>query len=372
MTDELNLIPDEQFGFRPRHNTNLLAARIVNDIFEGYNKKMNTALLLLDMEKAFDTVWHLGLIYKVAVTYNIPLYFISLLSSYLSGRCFQVRIENAYSLPGNLKSGVPQGTVLSPLLYTLYVADFPTFPLTNLALYADDTAIYSQSFYAQAAKQRLAHHLTKILPYFQEWKLTLNATKTELVVFTRKFTNNRIINPLIVDGAEIKQKKVAKYLGVRLDDRLSFQNHISYTLSRTFSAQQKLYPLTCPKSHLSPFNKLLIYKTIIRPALTYGAPIWCSISDTQRKRLQVFQNRILRGVLSAGRYTRIQDLHEFTGVEYISQYIDSLSETFYRYGITGSRLTTNLTGVRFNPQKPITHGPPYKRLSLFYEPWHPP
>lgn len=70
----------------------------------------------------------------------------------------------------------------------------------------------------------------------------MNAAKTELIVFTRKFTNNRIINPLVADGAEMKQKKVAKYLGVSLDDRLSFQIHISYTLSRTFSAQQILPP----------------------------------------------------------------------------------------------------------------------------------
>lgn len=370
--NERKLIPDEQFGFRPGHDTNLLAAKIVNDIFDAYNLKMNTTLLLLDMEKAFDSVWHAGLLYKLAVLHNIPLYFVSLLNSYLSKRTFQVNIENSFSGYRNLKSGVPQGTVLSPLLYTLYIADFPKFPLTNIALYADDTAVYSKSFYAQAAKQRLAHHLTLITPYFQKWKLNMNAAKTELVVFNRKFTNNKIINPLIVNGAAIHQKTAAKYLGIMLDDRLSFHKHISYTLSRTFSAQQKLYPLTCAKSPLSPYNKLLIYKCIIRPALTYGAPIWCSISDTQRKRLQVFQNRILRGVLSASKYTKIQDLHDFTGIEYISQYIDDLSEKFYRSKISASHLTKNLTRVRFDPAKPIKHGPPYKRLPLFFERWHPP
>lgn len=372
IADQQKLIPKEQFGFRPGHNTTLLAAKIVTDVFQAYNKQMNTALLLLDMEKAFDTVWHAGLIYKLAVVHNLPLYFISLIHSYLENRSFQIKVETSLSNVKHIKSGVPQGSVLSPLLYILYVADFPKSPTTNLALYADDTAIYTSSFYAQAAKQRLAHHLTLISPYFAKWKLKMNPNKTELVVFTKKFTNQRIFNPLIVEGIPITQQKVAKYLGIKLDERLYFHDHVSFTLARTFSAQQKLYPLTCPKSPLSPYNKLLIYKLIIRPTLTYGAPVWCSISDTQRHRLQKFQNRILRGVLSADRYARISDLHDFTGIEYISDHINILSEKFYRCKIFGSPITRNLTQVRYDPDNITKHGPPYKKLSLYYEPWHPP
>lgn len=366
------VIPKEQFGFRPGHNTTLLAAKVVNDIFHASNKQMNTAALFLDMERAFDTVWHMGLIQKLGSVLNLPLHFVSLLHSYISGRSFQTKIENFLSNPREMKAGVPQGSVLSPLLYSLYISDIPKLPTTKLALYADDTIIYNHSFYAQSAKQRLAHYLTLLLPYYNKWKLKVNATKTELVVFTKKYTNHRIINPLILNGTPIHQQKTAKYLGIVLDERLYFKNHVSHAIQRTFAAQQKLYPLINPKSPMSPSNKLTIYKMIIRPTLLYGAPVWNIISDTQRKRLQLFQNRILRGILSVSRYTPIRDLHHMTGVELVSDFIDNISNKFYKSQIHGCDLTKNLTSVRYDPDQRIIHGPVYRRLPIFYEQWQPP
>lgn len=364
--ESLSILPPEQFGFRPRHNTTLLAAKLTTDIFSGFNREMNTVLLLLDMERAFDTVWHAGLIYKLAHVHGLPLHLVALVYSFIKDRKFQVRVENVLSSSRPINAGVPQGTVLSPQLYSLYTADIPKYPNTKLALYADDTAIYAQSYYAQAAKSHLVYHLNLLTPYYEKWKLRVNANKTELLVLTKKFTNNKIMTPLVLNNTPITPSRKAKYLGIIFDERMYFKPHISHCIQKTFAGQQKLYPLICPRSPLSPANKLTIYKSIIRPVMTYGAPVWSIVSDTQRLRLQRFQNRILRGVLSAGRYTRIRDLHAMSGVEPVSDFLDQVSEKFYTHGVQGSALTRDITRVRYDPESPVKHGPPYKRLPIYF------
>nr|WP_253308721.1 reverse transcriptase family protein [Rickettsia endosymbiont of Ceutorhynchus assimilis] len=366
--ENFSILPNEQFGFRPRHNTTLLAAKICCDVFQAFNRRMNTTLLLLDIERAFDRVWHAGLIYKLLAIFNFPLHIISLIQSFISGRTFCVKQGDALSNPKPIQAGVPQGSALSPLLYSLYTADIPKFQNTNLALYADDTAVYAQSFYTQATKFQLAHHLAILQPYYDKWKLGVNGQKTELICFHKKHTNSTMPTPLIVNNIPVTLSPKAKYLGILFDQRMKFHHHVSHALARTFSAQQKLYPLIGPNSPLSPGNKLLIYKQVIRPMFTYGAPVWNIISTTQRNRLQRFQNRILRGVLSESRYARIRDMHAEASIPYISDYLDEVSEKFYRHQVQGSPLTRRMTATRYDPDNPIVHGPPYKNLPIYFEP----
>lgn len=163
-----------------------------------------------------------------------------------------------------------------------------------------------------------------------------------------------------------------KYLGVVFDRRLTFYSNVSYLIQKHFAASQKLYPLMNPSSPLSPTNKLLIFKTILRPILTYAAPVWNIVPDRQRRRLQVQQNKSLRTITSSRIYTRVTELHNMTGVEYISQFIDNMSEKLYTSQIQGSELTRNLTDIRFDPNQRQIHGPIYKRLPIYYRNLHPP
>lgn len=119
----LSIIPPEQFGFRLVHNITILAAKIACEAYEAFNREINTVMLLLDMEKAFDSVWHAGLIYKLFAIFNLPLHIVSLIHSYIQNRTFQVRIEENYSLPKHLYTGVPQGThrPISSTLHFIYI-----------------------------------------------------------------------------------------------------------------------------------------------------------------------------------------------------------------------------------------------------------
>lgn len=360
-------IPDNQFGFKPGHSTTLLVSKLVTDVQDKANQSMNTVLLSLDIKRAFDTVWHSGLIYKLFSYHNFPLYFISLFHSYLKNRTFTVKVGNSHSNIKTITAGVPQGTVLSPILYNLYLSDLPTYPNTKTALFADDTLIYAHSFYAEAAKRQILSHLTTLIPYYNKWKISINSSKSESLVLTKKFTNNRIIVPLSINNEPIPIVRRAKYLGVVLDERLSFKPQVSYLMQKAYLAMQKLYTLLSPKSHLSPANKLLLYQQVIRPVITYAAPVWCSMSDTQFARLQRMQNKFLRCVTSSNRYTRIRDLHHMTNLQTIKNYVTDIANKFYLTKPQNSKITLNMTHVRDTPEAHITHKPPYHRLPMYFQ-----
>jgi hypothetical protein len=137
--DKLNLTRQEQFGFRPGHDTTQQVTRIITDIITNYNKQKVTSMTLLDIQKAFDRVWIQGLIIKL-YKFKIAVYMIKLIQSYLTDRTFKVKIENTLSEAQPIKAGVTQGSVLGPRLFTWFINDLPTFEKTKIALYADDTA----------------------------------------------------------------------------------------------------------------------------------------------------------------------------------------------------------------------------------------
>ena len=312
---KLKIKQDEQFGFREHLSTELPVAKLGQDVVTGYNKQQNTVLLLLDMEKAFDTVWHEGLLHKLKNVLGFPQYMTNLLQTYLTNRSFKVRVNNTMSAEKTIHSGVPQGTVLAPKLYTLYTTDIPTYPNTKTLLFADDTAIYASSFSAEVANKHIKYHLLRLLPYYRHWKIRINANKTETIIFTQKYTNNKIREKIKIDDVTIQNKQTVKYLGITLDYRLSFKPHVTNALKRAFLANKAIYSLMAKDSGLSENNKKLLYKTILRPILTYGSHVWHKTSDTQKHRLQVYQNKILRLTTNSNRYTNIQQMHEQTSSE---------------------------------------------------------
>lgn len=158
--NENNNIPQHQFGFRSGHSTVEQVHRVVNKIREALEKKQYCSAVFLDVQQAFDKVWHLGLLFKIKKQLPHNLYL--LLKSYLEDRIFRVKINDTYSAFHSIKAGVPQGSVLGPTLYILYTADIPTSDNVLSATFADDTAALCNHKNPTESSLALQTHLNKV------------------------------------------------------------------------------------------------------------------------------------------------------------------------------------------------------------------
>lgn len=322
-----SIIPNFQHGFRSGHSTTTQLNNVVNKIKTGFQQKLSTGMILIDIEKAFDRVWHNGLLHKL-VKIRTPHYLIKVIASFLTDRTMSVKVQNSLSSTINIKFGVPQGAVLSPTLYNIYTYDAPTPVECEIAQYADDTAFMCTSRFAKVIVRNLTKTFKRYHRYFKLWKISVNNSKTQAIFFSKRRTKQLPQRPFIAGTENIAWNSPVKYLGLLLDSRLTFQQHIIYVSEKTFKAIKILYSLLNRKSKLNLNNKLLLHKVCLRPVMTYAAPIIKSVAKSHIQKLQVAQNKILRIIMNAPRYTRTADLHEELNIERIDELIDRLSDNF--------------------------------------------
>lgn len=209
---ENNIVAEEQFGFRSQHSTTHHVKRVVNYVKNNKRSRRSTGLILLDIEKAFDSVWHDGLIYKLN-SYGIPKYLLKLIKSFVSDRKFLVAINGSYSSLRNIPAGVPQGSVLSPLLYSLFISDYKKPKNCEMAYYTDDTGLMAVAKQTKTIIDRLNKGLKSFNRYLKKWKIQLNAAKTQAIIFPFNKSPKRKPNtPLLFEGEEIKFTKLLHFL----------------------------------------------------------------------------------------------------------------------------------------------------------------
>lgn len=329
-----NLLPDEQFGFRQGRSTTQALCRLTNHV--RYTRRFGraTTAIFLDIEKAFDTVWHNGLIYKLIMA-KFPPFLIKTVHSYLKNRKFVVSRNSLNSSVKSVSAGVPQGSVLGPHLYSFYTHDTPRTDNTFLQMYADDTTVYATSTSNRLSSVRLQSHLNLLAEYYFKWKIKINPTKTEQITFTARKPSRFPANPISLNGATIKPSKSVKYLGVQLSFDLKFVEHIQSVRRKACMAQSLLYPFFKRNSGLSTENTLLLYKIYIRPIITYACPVWFELSNkTCRNHLQVRQNKALRFVFDEWRRpplyqsASIAEMHDRANLMTIEQFISHLCSRF--------------------------------------------
>lgn len=152
-------IPQHQFGFREKHSTIEQIHRIVNRINLALEKKRYCSTVFLDINQAFDRVWHPGLLYKIKRI--LPQLYYLLLKSYLEERCFEVKFQDSISELKPIRASVPQGSILGPLLYIIFTAVFPTHPKVNISTFADDTALLATNTDPKIASKNIQKTLKK-------------------------------------------------------------------------------------------------------------------------------------------------------------------------------------------------------------------
>lgn len=166
---------------------------------------------------------------------NVPNYIVKMIYSFLFNRTCQVNINGKTSAKFNVPAGVPQGSSLSPVLYNIFTSDL-TVPDngTDIALYADDTAIYSSAKYPEDIIRALQQSLNHMKKYFETWKIKINGLKTQAAFFTRRIAHQYLpITDLMFDNNSISWENSLKYLGVCLDKKLTFKEHTDCALQRS-------------------------------------------------------------------------------------------------------------------------------------------
>lgn len=318
-----NLIPNHQFGFRTQHSTVEQVHRVTQKIRQTLENKEYCSAAYLDVQQAFDKVWHEGLLYKLKK--NLPHNVFAVIKSYLENRIFQVKVGEAHSSFHEVHGGVPQGSVLGPVLYTLFTADLPETNGVLCATFADDTAALASDKNPNIASQLLQTHLNKIERWLQRWKIKVSATKSNHVTYTLRRENC----PCVSLGNEVlPHKECVKYLGMYLDRRQTWKEHIKRKKMEISARVSNMDWLLGRKSRLNLNNKLLIYKSIIKPVWTYGIQLWGTASNSSIEVLQRMQNKILRKICNAPWFTRNVEVHEYLNMPTVKEELRSYSQTY--------------------------------------------
>jgi hypothetical protein len=328
----------EQFGFRTEYSTTLQLMRFVSDISDAKNSSKALSAVLIDFQAAFDTVWHTGLLYKLSRIFQPSM--LRLLKSYLLGRRFRVASRSPYrgktlSDMYPITAGVPQGSVLGPILYLVYINDIPVQHNVNIGLYADDIVFYTTSKIYNTLKNRLQQQLNSFDSWTTKWRTKINPSKCEAITFPH---NNRANpDPVSIGDHQLPWKTEVKYLGVTIDRRLSFGKHIAQKVVLGRVLLGKLYPILKSRA----FNvkvKKLVFAMVIRAYLLYAAPVWFPfLGVTNRRKITGFHNRALRSVGNFHYMVPNVDAFAYLDTPPLLEFIQHTSRQLHDRSMTSSR-----------------------------------
>ena len=307
-----NIITDKQHGFRKSRGTDTALTTIHESIAHHTARKSQCYVILRDVSKAFDKVWLKGLQYKISLL-DLPLTFTKFINNFLINRKARIRIGNFIGPTFPLTAGVPQGSSLSPTLYTIYTNDIPN-PAYDCSTiqYADDVtqivAYHGKS--RQLMANRTVSEIEKINEFEKKWKIKTNKSKFKIIPISVKKKND-----IIIDGHLIPYSDYGKVLGVKIGNA-GYNKHLNETVQKGKHALMELQRFYALPEKI----KIHLIKAFIRPILTYAPIPMITISNTNIKKLQVIQNRGLRFACNEKYpYTRnTKTLHEVANIEPIN------------------------------------------------------
>ena len=201
----------------------------------------------------------------------------------------------------------------------------------QLAVFADDTAIMFEGRVITAMVRKLQNGLDTLSSYYNNWKVRINAAKTQTIVFPHS-KSPRLIPPanlkINMSGCSIDWSKEVVYLGLVLDSKLIFRSQVDKLVNQTNILIKSLYPLIARRSKLNLKNRLAVYKQVILPAIEYAAPVWKSCAKSHKIRLQRMQNKILKMVLNLPTHTRTLRVHQMAEMELLDDRLDRICNNF--------------------------------------------
>ena len=297
-----NLISDSQFGFLPQRSTESALLSALTPIYSALDDSSSVCCVFFDLSKAFDSVPHRPLLNKLS-SLPIPSSLISWLHSYLCNRSQQVVVDSTFSSKCNVLSGVPQGSILGPLLFILYINDLTLIDLPSsatLTLYADDILL-TLTLSNTSPTSLVQTSIDSISTWISSNFLSLNITKTQYMLISRKSPKLPPL-PLHVNHQPISSTSSYKYLGILISSSLSWSPHINSICKKVRKLSAVIFRSFYP--HASPSTLLKLYKSLIFPHFTYCSSLWDpppgSVDAALLERTQRFALRVCSRDWKAG------------------------------------------------------------------------
>ena len=333
-----NLLYRYQSGFLPGHSTTFQLIDIYHSICNTFDNNQFSCMVFCDISKAFDRVWHEGLIFKLK-QYGISNNLLAFLKNYLSDRKQSVILNDITSTSLPLTAGVPQGSVLGPLLFLIYVNDIAEYLVSLTRLFADDSSLFVSAASILDIEAILNHDLAIISDWAKSWLVKFNPCKTEAIFFS--YFNTDLFPNIVFDGVNIKFVKHHKHLGLTLSENMKWDQHIETILksaSKIIGIMRKL------KYNFTRKALNQIYLSYVRPILEYSCIVWDGCTTEQSDSVEKLQNEAARIVTGLTRSVSLENLYRECGWESL-QSRRSNQKLKFMYRATNDMIPTYISNL---------------------------
>jgi hypothetical protein len=286
-----NLVSHRQYGFRPKHSTADLLATLSQKWSNALDRGEEVRLIALDIKGAFDKVWHNGLCAKLK-SKGVTGKLLTWIQSYLSNRSMKVVISGQSSSSALINASVPQGSILGPLLFSVFIDDLTDECENELYLYADDSTLYAEirssadSISQTASLNRDLHHMKM---WSDKWKVTFEPSKCKAMTISRRRNPSKL--GLHFGDCQLTERDELDILGVTVDSKLTWAKHISNITAR---AGQRLGALRRVATKLDMKGRSTVYKAQVRSVMEYASLCWIGASPTTLSLLDKIQKKAVK------------------------------------------------------------------------------
>lgn len=297
--EDKEIFPDSQHGFRKGKGTLDNLSILFNDLHISFFNREITSALFLDIRGAFDHV-NIDILADELHTLHLPTKLINSLSKLYHSREIYIKNRDTTIGPRKLTRGLPQGLILSPLLFTLFIKNIENniTPDVKLLIFADDLLVYTTSHSIEINNNRLSSTLNNISQLFQNKGLEIAYDKTHAMIFTRKY-KIEIPSRISLNNSNFEVKSSLKFLGIYLDSKLTWKPHINYIIKKCEKKLNILKAISTTNWGSDPSTCLLLYRSLIRPHIDYGSPLFHNAPKSTTIKLDRLQYRCIRQCLGA-------------------------------------------------------------------------
>ena len=363
------LLSERQFGFRQRSSTQHAVTILVDSIRQNMDRGLMTGAVFLDLRKAFDTVDHSRIISKLPL-YGIRDKELAWLESYLFDRKQFVQYDGHRSETQHIPCGVPQGSILGPLLFIILINDMGTvLKQCEHILYADDTVLYTSGKLCEQIERKLNDDLALIANWLGENNLIVNLkkTKTECVLFgTRQKTSKAKSLEIKMNGVNVTETTFYEYLGVTMDKSLTLAGHLNKVIKKASSRTNLLNRI---RHNVNPYTAKTIYKVMILPIMLYCANAFINIADSRKQQFENIQMRALRivnGQSNSVQLPTVQQIRNKNCAVDVFKCLNGLAPSVYKDYFTRTCHTKSTRGNNKNLVLPRVRSESGRKTFAFY------